>query len=143
MELQGRRFIFFSIDMVILIIINGYGQHFNTGVKETISKKIVATIESVLNRKVGPSSIKWSNEEVNNNQEHQVLWGKTNSTLEENESKCSNTSGELNSLKEQDIHQESGSENILDIVNKKSLKSPMRQPITRNNDFLCTNITKS
>jgi len=122
MALQGHRIIYFSIDMVILIIINGHGTHFNTGGKETISKNIVATIESVLNRKVVPIRVKWSNEEVNNNQEHQVLWGKTNSTLKENESKCSNTSGELNSLKEQDIHQESGSENILDTVNKKTTK---------------------
>jgi archaellum component FlaC len=92
---------------------------------------------------VEPISVKWSNEEVNKNHEHQVLWGKTNSNLKVNESKCSNISGELNSLKEKDIHQEGGSENILDIVNRKSPKRPRRQPINRNNDFLWTNITKS
>jgi len=71
------------------------------------------------------------------------LWWKTNSNLEQYESKCSNTSGELNSLKEQDIHQESGSENILDIVNKKSPKRPRIQSVTRNNDLLWANITKN
>jgi hypothetical protein len=44
-----------------------HGQHLNTGGKETMSKKIVATIEGVLNRKVEPISVKWSNEEVTNN----------------------------------------------------------------------------
>jgi len=38
-----------------------------------MSKKIVATIEGVLNRKVEPISVKWSNEEVTNNQGHQDL----------------------------------------------------------------------
>ena len=108
-----------------------------------MSKNIAATIEGVLNRKVEPISVKWSNEEVTNNQEHQDLWGKTNCNLEENESKCSDTSGELNSLKEQYTHQESGSENISDIVNKKPPKRPTRQPVTRNNDFLWKNNTVS
>lgn len=48
-----------------------HGQHLNTGGKETMSKKIVATTEGVLNRKVEPISVKWSNEEVTNNQEYQ------------------------------------------------------------------------
>ena len=81
MALQGHRIIHFSMDMVILIIINGYGKHFNTRDKETMSKKIVATTESVPNRNVELINVKWSNEEVTNNQEHQVLWGKTNSNL--------------------------------------------------------------
>jgi len=37
MALQGHRIIYFSIDIVISIIINGHGQDFNTGGKETIS----------------------------------------------------------------------------------------------------------
>jgi hypothetical protein len=86
--------------------------------------------------------MKWCNEEVTNNQEHQALWGKTDYNLEDNENKCSNTLGELNSHKEKDIHQGSGGVNISDTVNKKSLRRPRRRPITRNIDFLWTNITK-
>jgi len=58
--------------------------------------------------------------------------------------KYSSPLGELNSPKEQDTHQESGSENISDTVNNKSPNRPRRQPITRNNDFfLWTTITRS
>jgi len=115
----------------------------NTGGKEIMLKKIVATIECVLNRKVEPISVKWSNEEVTNNQENQDLWGQAGNNLEDDESICTSTLGELNSLKEQDVHQESGGVNISDTVNKKSLKRPRRPPITRNNNFLWTNITKN
>jgi len=54
----------------------------------------------------------------------------------DNASKCSSPLGELNSPKDQDTHQESGSENISDTVKNKSTKKPRRQHITRNNDFL-------
>ena len=86
--------------------------------------------------------MKLCNEEVTNNQEHQALRGKTDNNLEDNENKCNSTLGELNSHKEQDIHQESGGVNILDTVYKISLKRPRRQPITINNYLLWTNITK-
>jgi hypothetical protein len=112
-----------------------HGQHLNTRGKEIRSKKIAATIECVLNIKVEPISVKWCNEEVINNQEHQALPGKTYNNLEDYENKCSSTLGELNSHKEQDIHQESGCVNILATVNKKLPKRPRIQPITRNNDF--------
>jgi hypothetical protein len=120
-----------------------HGQHLNTGSKEIMSKKIVATIECVLNRKVEPISMKWCNEEVTNNQEHRALWGKTDNNLEDDGSKCSSTFGELNSLKEQDIHQESSGVSISDTVNKKSLKRPRRQPITRNNDFYVQTLSRT
>jgi hypothetical protein len=66
------------------------------------------------------------------------LWGKIDS--EDNENKCSITLGELNSHKEQDIHQESGGVNISDTGNKKALKRPRKQPVTRNNNFFCGQI---
>ena len=124
------------------VLYTKHGQHLNTGGKEIMSKKTVATIECVLNRKVEPISVKGCNDKVTNNQEHQALWGKTDNKFEDDESKCSSTLGELNSLKEQDIRQESGGVNISDTVNKKTPKRTRRQPITRNNDFLWTNITK-
>jgi hypothetical protein len=87
-----------------------------------MAKKIVATIECVLNREVEPISMKWCNEVVTNNQEHQTLRGKTDINLEDNENKCNSTLGDFNFHKEQDIHHESGGVNILDTVNKKSPK---------------------
>jgi len=119
-----------------------HGQHLNTGGKEIMAKKIVATIVCVLSRKVEPISMKWCNEEVTNNPKHQAFRGKTDNSLEDNENKCNSTLGELNSHKEQDIHQESGGVNILGTVYKISLKRPRRQPITINNYLLWTNITK-
>ena len=71
------------------------------------------------------------------------MWGKTDNNLEDDESKCSCTLGELKSLKEQDIHQEGGGVNISDTVTKKSWKRPRRQPITINNDFLWINIIEN
>ena len=96
-----------------------HGQHMNKGGKEIMSKKTVATIVCVLNSKVEPISVKWSNEEVTNNKEHLDLCGKTDNNLEGDESKYSSSLGELNSLKGEDIHQESGGENIADTMNKK------------------------
>jgi hypothetical protein len=103
----------------------------------------VVTIECVLNGEVQPISMKWCNEEVTNNQEHQALQGKTDNNLEDNKNKCNSTLGDLNFHKEQDIHHESGGVNISDTVNKKSPKRPRRQRITRNNDFLWTISTKN
>ena len=100
-----------------------------------MSKKIVASIECVLNRKVEPVSVIWCNEEVTNNQECHALWGKTDNNLEDDESKWLLSTGELNFLNGQDSHQESGGVNILATVNKRSPKRSRRQPITRNMDF--------
>jgi hypothetical protein len=49
-----------------------HGQHLNSGGKK-MSKKIVTTIQCMLNRKVEPISVKWCYEEETINQEHQVL----------------------------------------------------------------------
>jgi hypothetical protein len=54
----------------------------------------------------------------------------------DNASKCSSPLGELNSPKEQVIHQENGSENILHTLNNKSPKRNRRHHITRNKYFL-------
>jgi len=72
----------------------------------------------VLNRKVESVGVKWCNEEVTNNQEHQALRGKTDNNLEGNENNCYSTLGDLKSHGEQDIRQESGGVNISDTVNK-------------------------
>jgi hypothetical protein len=70
-----------------------HGQHLNSGAKENMSKKTVTTIECMLNRKVEPISVKWCKEEETINQEHQVLQGKTDNNLEDEERKSSSTSG--------------------------------------------------
>lgn len=41
--------------------------------KEFMAKKIVATIECVINKKMKPISMKWCNEEVTSNQEYLAL----------------------------------------------------------------------
>jgi hypothetical protein len=41
-----------------------HGQHLNTRGKEVMAKKIAATIERVLNKKVEPISMRWGNETV-------------------------------------------------------------------------------
>jgi hypothetical protein len=119
------------------------GQHLNSGGKESMAKKISTTIECLLNRKVEPISGKWYTEEETDNQEHQAMQGKIDNKQENENSGCSSTSGVLDALKVQDAEQKCECENILDIVNKKSLKRPRRQPVTRNSDFLWTNITKN
>ena len=43
-----------------------HGHHLNTRGKEFMAKKIVATIECVINRKMRPVSMKWCNEVTNN-----------------------------------------------------------------------------
>ena len=50
-----------------------HGHHLNTGGKESMAKKIVATIVCVINKKMKPISMKWCNEEVTSNQEYQAL----------------------------------------------------------------------
>ena len=55
-------------------------------------------------------------------------------------SKCSSALGELNSPKEQDIHQECGSENILYAVNNKSPKKPRRNCISWNKNYVMNNL---
>jgi len=120
-----------------------HGQHLNSGGKESMAKRIATTIECLLNRKVVPISGKWYTEEETDNQEHQAMQGKIDNNPEDENSECSSTSGVLDTLKVQDPEQKCDCENNLDIVNKKSPKRLRRRPVTRNKDFLWTNISKN
>jgi hypothetical protein len=102
------------------------GQHLNSGGKESMSKKIVATIECLLNKSVDPISVELYNEEVTGNQEHPALQGKTGNHSEEEESECSGTSSVLDTLKVQDSNQNCDCENSLDVVNKTSPRRPRK-----------------
>jgi hypothetical protein len=122
-----------------------YGQHMNSGGKENMSQKTaIATVtECLLNRKVELISDKWYNGEQTNSQEHEAMQGKIDNNPEDEKSECSSTSCVLDILKVWDADQKCDCENILDIVNKKSQKRLKRQPLTKNNDFLWTNINKN
>lgn len=120
-----------------------HGQHLNTRGKEVMAKQIAATIERVLKKKVEPISMKWVNEIVTKNQEHQALQEKTKNNLEDKENKGNSTLGGKISHKNQGIKQESDGVNILDTVSTRSPKRRRRQPLTRNNDFLWSTSTKN
>ena len=92
----------------------------------SMAKKIATTIERLLNRKVEPISGKWYTEEETDNQEHQAKQGKIDNNPEDENSECSSTLGVLDTSKVQDVKQKCECENILYIVNKKSLKRPRR-----------------
>jgi hypothetical protein len=119
-----------------------HGQHLNSGGRESMSKKITATIECMLNKKVDPISMKWYNDEVTGNQEYQALQGKAGNHSEEENSECSGTSSVLDISRVQDSNHNFVSDNILDTVNNESLKRPRRLPVTRNKDILCTKISR-
>jgi len=108
-----------------------HGQHLNTRGKEVMAKKIAATTERVLNKKVEPISMEWGNEIVTKNQEQQALQEKTMHNLEDNENKGNSTLGGIISHKNQVINQESDGVNILDTVSTRSPKRLWRQPLTR------------
>jgi hypothetical protein len=120
-----------------------HGQHLNTRGKEVMAKKIAATIERVLKKKVEPISMKWVNEIATKNQEHQALQEKTKNNLEDKENKGNSTLGGKTSHKHQGIKQESDGVNILDTVSTRTPKRLQRQPLTRNNDFLWSTSTKN
>jgi hypothetical protein len=120
-----------------------HGQHLNSEGKESMAKKTATIVECLLNRKVEPVIGKWYTEEKTDNQEHQAMQGKIDNNPEDEKSECSSTSGVLDTLKVQDAEQKCECKNILDIVNKKSPKRPRRQPVTRNIDFLWTDISKN
>jgi hypothetical protein len=110
-------------------------QHLNTRQKEVMAKKIDATIERVLNKKVESVSMRWGNETVTKHQGHQALQEKAKNNTEDIE-------GGMISKENQVINQESDGVNILDTVSTRSPKRLRRQPLTRNNDFLWTISTK-
>jgi hypothetical protein len=92
---------------------------------------------------VEPVSGRCYTEEETDDQEHQAVWGKIDNKPEDEKSECSSTSDVLDTLKVQDAKQKCECESILDIVNKKSPKRPRGQPVTRNGDFLWTDISKN
>jgi len=69
--------------------------------------------------------------------------GKIDSNPEEGNKECSSTSGVVDTLKAQDPEQMCDGENILVTADKKYPKRTRRQPVTRNKDFLWTNISKN
>ena len=120
-----------------------HGQHLNTRGKEVMAKKIAATIERVLKRKVEPISMKWVNEIVTKNQEHQALQERTKNISEDKENKGNGTLGGKISHINQVTTLERDGGNILDTVSTRSPKRLRRQPLTRNKDFLWPTSTKN
>jgi hypothetical protein len=86
--------------------------------------------------------VKWYNEEVTDGQEHHALQGNIGNGSKEKDGKCSGTSSVLDTSRVLDSNQHCNCENIVDIVNKRSPKRPRKLPVTRNKDFLWTNISK-
>ena len=108
-----------------------------------MAKKIASTVENLLEKKVEPISRKWFTEEKTDILDHQPVQGKTDNNPEDGNNECRSTSGVLDTLKVQDAKQKCDCENVLVIVENKSPKRPRRQPVTRNKDFLWTNISKN
>ena len=120
-----------------------HGQLLNSESKESMAKKIASTIECWFNKKVEPIREKWYTEEETGILDHQPMQGKIDNNPEEGNKEYSSTSGVVDTLKAQVPEQMCDSENILVIADKKSPKRPRRQPVTRNNDFLWTDISKN
>jgi hypothetical protein len=108
-----------------------------------MAKKIASTIECLLNKKVKPISGICCTEEETDILDHQPVQGKIDNNPENGNNECRSTSGVLDTLKVQDAEQKCDFENVLVIVDNKSPKRPRRQPVTRNKDFLWTNISKN
>ena len=117
-------------------------QHLNSEGRESMAKMIASTIECLLNKKVKPISGKWYTDEEKDTLDHQPVQEKADKP-EEGNNQCSSTSGVLDTSKVQDPEEMYDCENILVVVNKKSPKRPRRQPVTRNKDFLWTDISKN
>ena len=109
-------------------------QHLNSGGKES-NEKDCYDYRVFVKQESGAYSGKWYTEEETDNQEHQALQERIDNSPEDENSECNSTPGVLDTIKVQDAEQKCDCENILDIVNKKSPKSPRRQPVTRNKDF--------
>jgi hypothetical protein len=120
-----------------------HGQHLNSEGKESMAKKNASIIECLLNKEVKPISGKCYTEEKADILDHQPVQGKTDNNPEDGNNECRSTSGVLDTLKVQDAKQKCDCENVLVIVENKSPKRPRRQPVTRNKDFLWTNISKN
>ena len=119
-----------------------HDQHLNSEGKESMAKKIASTIECLFNKKVEAIRGKWYTEEETGILDHQPVQGKIDNNPAEGNKECSSTPGVVDTLKAQDCEQMCDCENILVTADKKSPKRPRRQPVTRNKDFLRTNISK-
>jgi len=119
------------------------GQHLDSEGKESMAKKIASTIESLLNKKVEPISGKWYTEEKTDILDHHPVQGKADNNPLDGNNECRSSSGILDTLEVQDAEQKCDCENVLGIVDKISPKRPRRQLVTRNKDFLWTNISKN
>ena len=106
-----------------------------------MAKKTASTIECLLNKKVEPIRGKWYTKEETGILDHQPVQGKMDNPEEWNK-ECSSTSDVVDTLKTQDPEQMCNCENILVIVDKKSPKRPRRQPVTRNKNFLWTELAR-
>ena len=115
-------------------------QHLNSEGKESMAKKIASTVECWFNKKVEPIRGKQYTEEETGVLDHQPVQGKIDINPEEGNKEYSSTSGVVDTLKAQVPEQMCDSENILVIADKKS-ERPRRQPVTRNKDFLWTDIS--
>jgi len=120
-----------------------HGQHLNSECKESMAKKTASTTECLPNKKVKPVSGKWYTEEKSDILDHQSVQGEIDNNPEDGNNECRSTSGVLDTLKVQDAQQKCDCENVLVIVDNKSPKRPRRQPVTKNKDFLWTNISKN
>jgi hypothetical protein len=118
-------------------------QHLNSGSKEIMAKKIASMIECLLNKKMEPISGEWYTEEDSDIADHEPVQENIHNNPKDGNNECRSTSGILDTVKVQDAEQKCDCKNILDTVDKKSPKRPKRQPVTRNKDFLWTNISKN
>jgi hypothetical protein len=103
-----------------------HAQHLNSGGTERMSQKIATNTECLLNRKLELISGKWYNDEETD-KVHEAMQGKIGNNPEDEKSECISTSSVLDILKVPDADLKCDCENILDIMNKKSLKRHRRQ----------------
>jgi len=118
-----------------------HGQHLNTEGKETMANKIASTIECMLNKQVEPITGKWYTEAIDMLDHHPVQ-GMTNDNTGVEINEHNNTLGGLDTLKVQDAKQKCDCEITSITIDRKPPIRPRRQPVTRNSDFLWTDINK-
>jgi hypothetical protein len=106
-----------------------------------MAKKFASTIVCVLKKQVEPITGKWYTDKAIDTLDHHPGQGKIK-TLKWRSMSAAVTSGGLDTLKVQDAQQKCDCGDTLVTVDRKSLKRPRRQPVTRNRDFLWTDIKK-
>jgi hypothetical protein len=119
-----------------------HGQHLNTEGKETMAEKITSTIECVLNKQVEPNTGKWYTEKATDTLDHHPVQGTIDNYTEMEINECSSTSCGSDASNVQDAKHKCDCDNTSITVDRKSPKRPSRQPMTRNSDFLWTDINE-